>query len=97
MSDTSEGSGQRADGPHDRCAINVGRVIRLLLEQAVIAEAAAAKLAADHPDRAFYEGKRFGALFFAFNVLPGVAAKAQMIAREDRTALDIPIAAFAPA
>jgi len=61
----------------------------LLLEQAVIAEAAAAKLAADHPDRAFYEGKRFGALFFAFNVLPGVAAKAQMIAREDRTALDI--------
>jgi len=69
----------------------------LLLEQAVIAEAAAAKLAADHPDRAFYEGKRFGALFFAFNVLPGVAAKAQMIAREDRTALDIPIAAFAPA
>ena len=69
----------------------------LLLEQAVIAEAAIAKLAADHPDRAFYEGKRFGALHFAYNTLPGVAAKAQLIAREDRTALDIPIAAFAPA
>ena len=69
----------------------------LLLEQAVIAEAASAKLGADHPDRAFYEGKRFGALYFAYNVLPGVAAKAQLIAREDRTALDIPIAAFAPA
>ncbi len=68
----------------------------LLLEQAVIAEAAAAKLAADHPDRAFYEGKKFGALFFAYNTLPGVAAKAQLIAREDRTALDIPVSAFAP-
>src|SRR3954470_14301241 len=31
----------------------------LLLEQGVIAEAALARLAADHPDRAFYEGKRY--------------------------------------
>ncbi len=69
----------------------------LLLEQAVIAEAASAKLAADHPDKAFYDGKRYAALHFAYNVLPGVAAKAQLIAREDRTALDIPEAAFAPA
>ena len=69
----------------------------LLLEQAVIAEAAGAKLAADHPDKAFYEGKRYGALYFAYNVLPGVAAKAQLIAREDRSVLDIPEAAFAPA
>jgi len=66
----------------------------LLLEQAVIAEAAVAKLPADHPDRAFYEGKRYGAQYFAFNVLPGVAAKAQLIAREDRSVLDIPTAAF---
>jgi len=69
----------------------------LLLEAAVIAEAAAAKLPTDHPDRSFYEGKRFAAQYFAFNVLPGVVAKAQLIAREDRTALDMPIAAFAPA
>jgi alkylation response protein AidB-like acyl-CoA dehydrogenase len=68
----------------------------LLLEQAVIAEAASAKLAAEHPDKAFYDGKKFAALYFAYNVLPGVAAKAQLIAREDRTALDIPAAAFAP-
>jgi alkylation response protein AidB-like acyl-CoA dehydrogenase len=68
----------------------------LLLEQAVIAEAAAQKLPADHPDRAFYDGKRFAAQYFAFNVLPTVASKAQMIAREDRSALDIPLAAFAP-
>jgi hypothetical protein len=68
----------------------------LLLDAAVIAEAAAARLPADHPDRAFYDGKKFAALYFAHNVLPGVAAKAQMIAREDRTALDVPVAAFAP-
>lgn len=69
----------------------------LLLEAAVIAEAAGAKLPADHPDRAFYDGKRFAAQYFAYNVLPNVMAKAQMIAREDRTALDMPVAAFAPA
>jgi hypothetical protein len=68
----------------------------LLLEQAVIAEAASAKIAADHPDKAFYDGKKYAALYFAYNVLPGVAAKAQLIAREDRSALDIPTAAFAP-
>jgi alkylation response protein AidB-like acyl-CoA dehydrogenase len=68
----------------------------LLLDAAVIAEAAAAGLPADHPDRAFYDGKKFAALYFAHNALPGVAVKAQMIAREDRTALDVPAAAFAP-
>ncbi|MBX3159284.1 MAG: acyl-CoA dehydrogenase [Deltaproteobacteria bacterium] len=68
----------------------------LLLEAAVIAEAALAKLPAEHPDRAFYEGKRYAAQYFAYNVLPNVTAKAQMIAREDRSALDIPAAAFAP-
>jgi hypothetical protein len=67
----------------------------LLLEQAVIAEAASAKLAADHPDRAFYTGKKYAAQYFALNVLPGVAAKAQLIAREDRSAIDIPVEAFA--
>ena len=68
----------------------------LLLDAAVIADAAAAKLPADHPDRAFYDGKRFAAQYYALNVLPGVAAKAQLIAREDRTVLDIPAAAFGP-
>jgi hypothetical protein len=67
----------------------------LLLEQAVIAHAASEKLAADHPDKAFYAGKVFGAQYFATNILPGVAAKAQLIAREDRTAVDIPVEAFA--
>jgi alkylation response protein AidB-like acyl-CoA dehydrogenase len=67
----------------------------LLLEQAVIAEAAAEKLAADHPDRAFYAGKRHAAQYFALNVLPGVPAKAQLVAREDRSAIEIPVASFA--
>jgi hypothetical protein len=67
----------------------------LLLEQAVIAEEASAKLAADHHDKAFYTGKKFAAQYFALNVLPGVAAKAQLIAREDRSAIDIPVDAFA--
>ena len=69
----------------------------LLLDAAAIADAAAAKLPADHPDQAFYLGKRLAAQYFAYNVLPGVAAKAQLINREDRSALDIPVAAFAPA
>jgi hypothetical protein len=68
----------------------------LLLEQAVIADAALAKIGADHPDHAFYTGKLFAARYFALNVLPGVAAKAQLIAREDRSAIDVPVEAFAP-
>ena len=67
----------------------------LLLEQAVIAEAAAAKLAPDHHERAFYAGKLYAAQYFANNVLPGVAAKAQLIAREDRSVIEIPVEAFA--
>jgi len=69
----------------------------LLLEGAVIAEKAVASLPEGHPDRAFYDGKRFAAQYFARNVLPTVTTKAQMIAREDRAALDIPLDAFAPA
>jgi hypothetical protein len=68
----------------------------LLLDAAVIAEAAVAKLPADHPDRGFYAGKRFAAQHFALNVLATVPGKAQLVAKEDRTALDIPIAGFAP-
>ncbi|NVB76860.1 MAG: acyl-CoA dehydrogenase [Kofleriaceae bacterium] len=66
----------------------------LLLEQAVVAEDALAKLSPDHPDRAFYQGKVYGARYFALNVLPGVAAKAQLIAREDRSCVEIPVEAF---
>jgi alkylation response protein AidB-like acyl-CoA dehydrogenase len=67
----------------------------LLLEQAVIARDASAKLEPTHPDRAFYDGKRFAALYFARNVLPGVAHKGKLLTAEDTTALDIPAESFA--
>jgi acetyl-CoA dehydrogenase-like protein len=61
----------------------------LLLDSARIALDAAAKLEADHPDRAFYEGKKQAALYFARNVLPGVFMKAKVLASEDTSCLDI--------
>ena len=67
----------------------------LLLEGAVVAETAKAKVAADHPDHAFYTGKTAAALYYARNVLPGVEHKAQLLADEDKSPLDIPDAAFA--
>ena len=67
----------------------------LLLEAAVIADKAAADLPEGHPDRAFYSGKRYAAQYFANNVLPTVAAKAALIAKEERTPIEIPEAAFA--
>jgi hypothetical protein len=67
----------------------------LLLEGAHIAEQRLADVAEGHPDRAFYEGKRHAALFFARNVLPGVVHKAQVLEAGDTSAIDIPDAAFA--
>ena len=66
----------------------------LLLDAAAIANDKLAALPAEHPDRAFYTGKVFAAQYFARNVLPGVVAKAQLIAKDDRSAIDVPIAAF---
>ena len=61
----------------------------LLLEQAVIAldkvDAAGAT------DKAFYEGKRCAAQFFAHNVLPNVLNNASIISGEDTSALAISI------
>ena len=67
----------------------------LLLEGAVVAETAKAKVAADHPDHAFYTGKTAAALYYARNVLPGVEHKAQLLAEEDKSPLEISDAAFA--
>jgi alkylation response protein AidB-like acyl-CoA dehydrogenase len=66
----------------------------MLLEGAVVAEAAKAKTADSHPDHAFYAGKTAAALYFARNVLPGVEHKAQLLADEDKSPLDIPDAGF---
>jgi alkylation response protein AidB-like acyl-CoA dehydrogenase len=64
----------------------------LLLEQAAIA---IAKLeGASASDQAFYEGKKQAAIFFALNVLPGVTTKAQVLAANDTSPLDIPDEGF---
>jgi alkylation response protein AidB-like acyl-CoA dehydrogenase len=67
----------------------------MLLEGALVAEGALTKIDAKHPDHAFYTGKVQAALFFARNVLPGVTHKAELLAEEDKSPLDIPDAAFA--
>ncbi|HWE30515.1 MAG TPA: acyl-CoA dehydrogenase [Polyangia bacterium] len=67
----------------------------LLLEGAVIAHDKAPSVAAGHPDAAFYTGKIAAAQFYARNVLPGVEEKARQLESEDRTALEVPDAAFA--
>jgi hypothetical protein len=46
-------------------------------------------------DRAFYAGKTLAAKYFAMNVLPSVKAKADILGREDTSALDIADTAFA--
>jgi hypothetical protein len=67
----------------------------LLLDQAVIADRKLADIAEDHPDQAFYVGKRYSAQYFARNVLPGVLDKADILAREDKSPVEIPDDAFA--
>jgi alkylation response protein AidB-like acyl-CoA dehydrogenase len=68
----------------------------MLLEGAVIADKKlAAGIDAKEPDNAFYAGKIAAALYYARNVLPGVEDKAKLLAEEDKSALDIPEAAFA--
>jgi len=46
-------------------------------------------------ERAFYEGKKHAALFFARNVLPNVRRSAEILAAEDTSAIDIPADGFA--
>jgi hypothetical protein len=67
----------------------------LLLDAAVIAEAATATLAEDHRDKAFYAGKRHAAQYFARNVLPSVVHKAALLGRTDRSPVEISDDAFA--
>ena len=66
----------------------------LLLEAGVLAEKSSEGLAAEHPDRAFYEGKRYSAVWYARNVLPNVEHGAKLMALEDSTPLEISDAMF---
>jgi alkylation response protein AidB-like acyl-CoA dehydrogenase len=70
----------------------------LLLQGAVIALEAMAKLPAGDEgakERAFYEGKKHAAVYYARTVLPRVRFHAEVLGREDTSALDIPTDAFA--
>lgn len=69
----------------------------MLLDGAVVAEQAKSKVDAKHPDHAFYAGKTAAALYYARNVLPGVEHKAQLLADEDQSPLEIPDEGFASA
>ncbi|MEZ4219796.1 MAG: acyl-CoA dehydrogenase [Polyangiaceae bacterium] len=66
----------------------------LLLDAAVVAEAAQAKLKETDADYAFYEGKIRAASFFAFDTLGGVAGLLNAMGSGDRSALQISDAAF---
>lgn len=70
----------------------------LLLEGARIACEALEKLPAGEEsasERAFYEGKKHAALYFAANVLPHVRLSAEILGREDASPLEIPLESFA--
>jgi len=67
----------------------------MLLDGAVLASEKLKGLSSEHPDFFFYTGKIAAAQYYARNVLPGVAEKAKLLEQEDKTALDIPDAAFA--
>jgi hypothetical protein len=67
----------------------------LLLDAAAVAIAAKAKLPAGHADHAFYDGKKFAAMWYAQHVLPNVVGRGKALASEDRSAIDIPDGAFA--
>jgi alkylation response protein AidB-like acyl-CoA dehydrogenase len=70
----------------------------LLLDGARVALEAQAKLPAGDEgakDRAFYEGKKFAALYFARTVLPRVKFNAEQLGREDTSPIDIGNEAFA--
>jgi alkylation response protein AidB-like acyl-CoA dehydrogenase len=67
----------------------------LLLDGARIADEKGKSVDAAHPDAAFYKGKVAAALYYARNVLPGVAFKASLMQDEDNSPLEIPDAAFA--
>jgi hypothetical protein len=67
----------------------------LLLDAAILAENQAKSLSEKHPDRSFYEGKKYSALWFARNVLPHVEHGARLLTLEDASPLEIPDAAFA--
>lgn len=67
----------------------------LLLDAAVIALEKKSALPADAPDQAFYAGKQHAAIFFANQTLSAIVGSARALAAGDKSAMQIPDAAFA--
>ena len=67
----------------------------LLLDAGVIASQKQEGLSDSAPDRAFYEGKKQSARWYARNVLSHVEHSAKVLTMEDATPMEIPDAAFA--
>ncbi|HMR75291.1 MAG TPA: acyl-CoA dehydrogenase [Polyangiaceae bacterium] len=90
-------------GEMDRIPLHANRFLNmmsetvvgwLLLDAAVIATEAQKSLKESDPDWAFYEGKKCAAMFFATDTLCGVPGMVTALSSDDRSALDIPEAAF---
>jgi hypothetical protein len=64
----------------------------LLLDAAVVAERVGEKATGD--EKAFYEGKKWSALWYARNVLPNVEQAARTMATEDSSSVQITNEAF---
>jgi hypothetical protein len=70
----------------------------LLLEGALVATEKLAALANDEStakERLFYEGKKHAAAYYARHMLPDVRHWAEVLGREDRSAIDVPVEALA--
>ncbi|HVU04437.1 MAG TPA: acyl-CoA dehydrogenase [Polyangiaceae bacterium] len=67
----------------------------LLLDAAAIALESQKKVQKNHPDWAFYEGKKFSAIYWAQNILTGIPAQADIIRAADKSPVEIPNEAFA--
>jgi hypothetical protein len=65
-------------------------VAHLLLEQALIAEDRLRNPDLSAADRAFYEGKRYTAAYYANNFLPQVFGRARIIKLRNDSAVRIP-------
>ncbi len=67
----------------------------LLLDQAAIALKKLPETSETHPDHAFYTGKKFGAQYFANNVLSTLPSRTQRLSAIDTIPVEMPDEAFA--
>ncbi|MDD4390443.1 MAG: acyl-CoA dehydrogenase [Eubacteriales bacterium] len=67
---------------------------RLILDQALLANAKANELGPEHFDYNYYTGKVAAARYYLMNVVPNVCIAADIIAYGDTSSLDVPVNAF---